>query len=60
MDLFRDKVPRSILFGMKLTRLESEWLQTRALKEGLSKSSLVRKLLAELASNEGEDAGQKR
>lgn len=51
--LFREiKEPRSFLFGMKITKSESDWLRARAMREGLSKSSLVRKLLAELASNE--------
>lgn len=61
MNLFREiKEPRSILFGMKLTKSEGEWLRTRALKEGLSKSSFVRRLLANSASGEGDDATQKR
>ena len=61
MSLFREiKEPRSILFGMKLNISESQWLRARAAKEGVSKSSLVRRLLADLASKEAETARQKR
>ena len=54
------KEPRSILFGMKISRAELEWLRTKALKAGVSKSSFVRRLLANSASGEGDDATQKR
>ena len=61
MELFKEiKEPRSILFGMKVSKAEVEWLRTRALKEGVSKSSFVRRLLANSASGEGDDATQKR
>ena len=60
MELFKEiKEPRSILFGMKVSKAEVEWLRTRALKAGVSKSSFVRKLLADLASNEGYSVAQK-
>jgi len=61
MRLFSEiKEPRSILFGMKLNKSESQWLQSRAAKEGLSKSSLVRKLLAELVKKEAESVRRER
>ena len=61
MNLFKEiKEPRSILFGMKITKSEAEWLRTRALKERLSRSSLVRSLLAALANKEDDDKSQKR
>ena len=61
MNLFREiKERRSILFGMKLTEPEAEWLRARAVQDGLSKSSFVRKLLADLASNIGNEVGQGR
>ena len=61
MNLFKEiKEQRCILFGMKLTKSEGEWLRTKALKAGVSKSSFVRKLLADLASNEGYSVAQKK
>jgi len=60
MNLFKEiKERRCILFGMKLTKSEGEWLRTKALKAGVSKSSFVRKLLADLASNDGYSVVQK-
>lgn len=54
MELFKEiKEPRSLLFGMKLTKSEAEWLRTRAMKAGVSKSSFVRKLLANIVAKEG-------
>jgi hypothetical protein len=53
------KERRSILFGMKITKSEAEWLRRKAKQQGLSKSSLVRKLLADLA-NKGDTLDEKR
>jgi hypothetical protein len=59
--LFRKlQEPRSILFGMKMTKSEAKWLRERAVKEGSSRSSVVRKLLADLARNEGDEVRQER
>ena len=60
MELFKEiKESRPILFGMKVSKAEVEWLRTRALKAGVSKSSFVRRLLAELASSKGHVVAQK-
>jgi hypothetical protein len=60
MNLFKEiKEQRCILFGMKLTKSEGEWLRTKALKAGVSKSSFVRRLLAELARKEGHIVARK-
>jgi len=54
MNPFKEfKEPRSVLFGMKITKSEAEWLRIRALQEGVSKSSFVRKLLANIVGKEG-------
>jgi hypothetical protein len=48
------KNPRCILFGMKTTKTEADWLRARALQEGISKSAFVPRLLARIANQEGE------
>jgi len=54
--LFREiREPRSIVFGMKMTKSEAEWLQARAMKAGVSKSSFVRKLLAGIVDKGGHE-----
>ncbi len=59
MDLFKEiKEPRSLLFGMKITRSEAEWLRSSAMREGVSKSSFVRKLLASIVGKEDHAVGQ--
>jgi hypothetical protein len=59
--LFREiKDPRCILFGMKTTKTEADWLRTRALTEGISKSALVRRLLADVANKDGDNASQEK
>jgi hypothetical protein len=56
MDLFREgKEHRSFLFGIKLTKSEAEWLQAKAMKAGVSKSSFVRKLLASTVDKRDRD-----
>jgi hypothetical protein len=52
--------PRCLLFGMKLTKSEAEWLRRTAQQQGLSRSSLVRRLLADVANKEDIHAGQER